>query len=124
MSNKKELDEYDRRMSECKIYNDYRHIIKEPGDGSRDETKSDDASLDCDLPNDDWNAVIKKVVKTDTQKEHVSKYIDVLVKNQQLDVRLVRKTASHNKFATAKKKYCKKSGKSADNDMPDCLDRE
>ena len=117
LSNKKELDEYDRKMSECKIFNNYRNIIEDAKD------TGDDAYAE-NIPNDDWNAVIKTVTNTEVQKEHVSRYIDFLSKNQQLDVRLVRKTASHNKFATAKKKYCKKSIKCAENDMPDCLDKE
>ncbi len=130
LANKQKLDEYERKISECKIYNDYSNLITRGGEeGNRPE--DDDATASHhqqhgDVPADDWNGIIRSVAKTDRQKEHVSKYIDVLVRNQQqVDKGLVRKTASHNKFAAAKKRYGRRAARSTDHhDLPDCLEAD
>ncbi len=130
VSNKKELDEYERRISECKIYNNYSTLVSRAGAGAGEDGEQgcggEPSGTTADPPADDWNAVIRTVAKTDAQKEHVSKYVDALMRTQQhMDAKLVRKTASHNKFAMVKKRYSRRATRSTDHhDLPDCLSPE
>ena len=118
MANKADLDEYDRRISACKMYNECRGVLLD------DNTDDGDAN---DGPMEDWNAVIRNIVKTPKQSESLGRSVEVLNRAQALESRLQRKMATNNKFAATKKKYAKRSmagasGRGDTCDLPDVLE--
>lgn len=117
LANKDALDDYDRRMSDAKISNDCRSLLKDSTVSSSDETLG---------PLEDWNGVIRRVIKHPKEQEELARYVDILARAQALDNRMQRKTAINNKFTAARKKYTRRtaSGRNDPCDLPDHLESE
>lgn len=92
ITNKTELDAYDKRINECKINNNYHNII------ASSELKSENEQGE---KVEDWNAIINEPKSV----HRVSNFIEKLMNDREK----VNKKKVNTKFNNAKKKYSKKS---------------
>jgi hypothetical protein len=142
LSNKQELDDYEKRMSECKINNDYSFIKEESAAGGSsmlpcmDNRVAADAVADGDDDDDsvsylrdiegcgDWNATIRKVIASPKQQDELLRYMNTLAHVQETDTKCIRRTVT-NKFTVAKKRFCRRATRTGgDSDMQDILEME
>ena len=91
ITNKKDLDDYDKKINECKINNNYSNII---------QPISDNVKLDPeqDRP-EDWNTIITEPKSV----QRVQTYIEKLMNERE-----GTKKKINQKFNNAKKKFAKK----------------
>lgn len=92
LNNKKELDDYDKKINECKINNNYSNIVSL-------EALTLSKSLE---PAEDWNQIAGNEPKS-IQK--ITTFIEKLM----ADHDKIWKKKVNQKFSNAKKKYSKKS---------------
>lgn len=153
LSNKLELDDYEKRMSECKINNDY-SFIKDADQGGQQsgasssavggvmpcmETRAaaavdayveddddDDPSMDVEGCGD-WHAAIRKVIASPKQQDELLRYMNTLAHVQETDTKCIRRTVT-NKFAAAKKRFCRRATRTTtgvgESDIQDILEIE
>jgi hypothetical protein len=88
ISNKQELDDYDKKINECKIHNSYANIVSDIP-----KIKSDNF--------EDWNNLINNDSKS-IQK--ITTFIEKVMNDHE---RILKKKINQ-KFSNAKKKYSKK----------------
>jgi hypothetical protein len=123
--NKQELDEYEKKITECKLHNDYKSV-------NRDEdvvsSVHSDGTMRCTSSNactaHGSESTIKSITDeldgNEVEKEKLQRFIDTAAKMQHIDAKSMRKTITNNKFIAAKKRYGRKPVKS-ENDLPDAL---
>lgn len=91
MNNKKDLDDYDKKINECKINNNLTHIIPR---GLEDVTKP--------VPQiDDWSSITNEPKSI----QKITQFIEKLMS----DYEKIGKKKVNQKFSNAKKKYSKKA---------------
>ena len=93
ITNKKDLDEYDKIINECKINNNY-NVLQ----NINEQTNSQDGAND--KYNEDWNTVVSQPKSV----QRVSSYIERLMNERDNTC----KKKINIKFNTAKKKFSKK----------------
>jgi hypothetical protein len=104
--NKRELDEYDKKIHECKYRNNIDNIVR---------TYDIESSIkEPSKTKDNWKDLIEKVDKTGNIKDFFDKLESSIDRSNTKRV--------NSKFAVAKKKFAKRS--CADNEMNDCLEEE
>ena len=125
IANKRELDSYEQRMSECKIHNDFTPLkgVQNTGatnvvqEGHKDAHEDSHDAMGHMI--DDCTSIVcpkggaKKPMLTPTlakQDEAMARYFDMLVRARQLDAKSLRKTMTTNKFTAAKKKFYRRNG--------------
>ena len=110
INNRKELDEYDKKINECKLNNNYDKLQRTSVPLQNAITSED--------KKEDWQALFNEV-KT---SEKVNAFINLLENNN--DRLNIKKT--NTKFINTKKKYAKKnvSDKKGDNELPNVLEKE
>lgn len=91
ISHKQELDEYDKKINECKINNTFNHIVSLD---TLPKLKNQDQS-------EEWNSIIGNDPKT-IQK--ISTFIEKIMNDHDK----IGKKKINQKFSNAKKKYSKK----------------
>lgn len=135
LANKESLDAYDKRMSECKIHNDFSSLVREGTAGqsgdlddngdAEDAEEAEDA--DASHPTQGWNGVLKgdhAAADVTSQSDDVKRLVDIATRLQHLDLKTIRKAATKNKFATAKKRYMTRKARSDGDHLPDLLEEE
>lgn len=113
INNTKNLDEYDKKINECKINNNYTNIIHINLDNMPNE------DIENIKDGEDWNAIL--IDSKSIQK--VSTYVEKLMSDRDK----VGKKKMNVKFSNAKKKYAKKitpESKKIDNDLSQDLQTE
>lgn len=94
INNKKNLDDYDQKINECKINNNYANIIRI----NLNDLPNED--IDAIKDGEDWNNII-----TDPKSvQRVSNYVEKLMSDKDK----VGKKKMNVKFSNAKKKYAKR----------------
>lgn len=113
VSNKHELDEYDKKLNECKINNNFDTIMPLSALGQRDY---DDSSSCQEVVT--WD----NLKPSDDQIDRFQKFVDRMVHERDK----IAKRKSNVKFNNAKKKYSKKAScdRKFDVDMMDNLQHE
>ena len=91
ITNKKDLDDYDKKINECKINNNY-NIFNTVNENSVDQENEKD--------NEDWNSIISEPKSV----QRVSSYIERLIADRDNTC----KKKLNIKFNNAKKKFSKK----------------
>jgi hypothetical protein len=94
LENKKHLDEYDKRMNECKINNNYSDILPAKSSGEDNSIASDDV-----VKLQEWSKLV------DPYKDKLTKVFDELHDN----IVKASKRKCSTKFNLAKKKYAKRT---------------
>lgn len=97
--NKKKLDEYDKRINECKINNNYDEILQERTQDEDIIEPLEGLNEDSEKP-DDWN----KVISHSKNKEHLVGFLDELFDSCNKG----NKRKCSSKYNIAKKKYARK----------------
>lgn len=95
INNKKNLDDYDKKINECKINNNYANIIS-----TNSNAFSHESIINNKVINEDWNNIIpdpKSIQK-------ISNYVEKMMS----DIDKVGKKKVNIKFNNAKKKFSKK----------------
>lgn len=92
INNKKQLDDYDKKINECKINNNLNHIMISLEDAPKQSGKE---------PTEDWNAI----AGDSRSIQKITTFIEKLMHDQD---RLSKKKGNQ-KFSNAKKKYAKKT---------------
>lgn len=149
LSNKQELDDYEKRMSECKINNDYSFIKDDQGGQQSDASSSaagggmpcmENSAADASVDDDDdpsfimdvegcgdWHATIRKVIASPKQRDELLRYMNTLAHVQETDAKCIRRTVT-NKFAAAKKRFCRRATRTTtgggESDIQDILEKE
>lgn len=108
LKNKKELDEYDKKINECKISNKYDGIV------SKTDLNGTHTSLDIALQEtkqEDWQAVAADIKSS----EKLTALVELLESN----IEKIHKKKANTKFITAKKRYARKflSDKKIESDL-------
>ena len=131
--NKMELDEYDRRINECKVKNDCKPLVRSKSCGGSSDPDDDletepSSALSSDPTS--WQKIVTSSIKTDKDKQELARFVDAVTKAQQTnDARFAvaaaaGKTNAKNKFLVARKKYGKRYNRTTDADLPDHLTAE
>lgn len=109
ISNKKELDEYDKKINECKLKNNYDKLQK---------SSTPLTAVINTVEQENWQEVLNDVKKS----EKVLAFVNLLENNT--DRLNIKKT--NTKFINTKKKYSKKSvgDKKSETEMPNILNTE
>jgi len=121
LKNKKELDEYDKKINECKISNKYDKILSSSDLISKEVRPHQDNSLTAVLAankKEDWQAVMLEVKNS----EKLTSFVEMLETNMDK----IHKKKINTKFVNAKKRYSRKlvSDKKFDADLCNNLDEE
>lgn len=99
INNKKELDEYDKKINECKINNSLNNLSSYDSNGNNDNFDETN-SLNMTDKTQDWNSLV-----TDSKSiQKISQFIEKLM----TDHDKIGKKKVNQKFSNAKKKYSKK----------------
>lgn len=125
LKNKKELDEYDKKLNECKISNNY--TILQPRQSQTHEYQTDQkhdlnsilaVKNTVDTPKDNWLSLINEA----KHAEKLSVFIETL---QECQDKVIKKKSS-TKFLNAKKKYSRRIvlDKKIENDLTSNLSSE
>ena len=124
IKNKHELDEYDKKINECKISNNYERIINSRSMGEDNQLSS--SQLDVFLLNnndqnqtDDWQRVLVDIKSS----QKLSAFVDMLENN----IDKLHKKKTNTKFVNAKKKFARKvliDSKKIDSDLSNILKLE
>lgn len=108
ISNKHDLDEYDKKINECKLNNNY------------DKLQKTSTSL-CNVINseevDDWQEILNE----NKNNDKVMAFVNILENTDRLSIK-----KTNTKFLNTKKKYSKKlvSEKKGETELPNVLDKE
>lgn len=106
-SNRADLDEYDKRINECKLNKDISKVIQYTNEESTQQIKS--SSLQEVLTRESENHAKKTewmdVIKECKQKTRVTQYVESLETNFQ---KIHKKKTCNMKYANAKKKYARR----------------
>lgn len=97
LKNKKELDEYDKKINECKISNKYDRIIFDNPQKSENRSL---ASLLTASKKEDWQTVMNDIKSS----EKLSNFVEMLETNMDK----IHKKKINTKFVNAKKRYARK----------------
>jgi hypothetical protein len=92
INNKQDLDDYDKKMNDCKIHNNYNNIMGNPQDNS--------PSIPI-MEIEDWNTIL-------TDSKSMQKIVTFIEKIMN-DKEKIGKKKMNVKFNNAKKKYAKRS---------------
>jgi hypothetical protein len=113
INNKKNLDDYDKKINECKINNNYNNIIHINLD-----TLPQENALIEKMELEDWN----KIILDSKAIQKVSTYVEKLMNDRDK----ICKKKNNVKFNNAKKKFAKKiySEKKIENDVSKDLEIE
>lgn len=125
ISNKASLDDYDRRLSDAKINNDCRSLLRQDEPLSDAYGNSSDAGTPY-MHLEDWNSAIRHIVNTPRKSAEIKQFNEVLAKAHVLDQKMQKKTIVNNRFQLTKKKYSRRTQNNRfDNcDLPDHLKAE
>lgn len=131
LRNKKELDEYDKRIIECKMTNSFDMLASSPhhpsGEQGYNNTNTNTLSERKQLTSligvsasnpvkEDWHKVI--------QQSKEDKKIAMFVNHLEESIDRVQKKKGNMKFANAKKKYARKVGATDKVDLMNVLEEE
>lgn len=104
IKNKQALDEYDKKINECKISNNYDGILQKEFEQSNSQSSNKlDVFLSAESntnSNDDWQKVITDIKSS----EKLTAFVDMLESN----IDKIHKKKTNTKFVNAKKKYARK----------------
>ena len=103
IENNRDLDEYDKRMNECKISNNYELIGLSTNDSQQLDLCDIINTPDVDTTKDDWKAAMQET----RNSERVQRIVSVLESNLERGNRKKVNT----KFMNAKKRYARKATK-------------
>jgi hypothetical protein len=99
LKNKTELDEYDKKINECKISNKYDVIVNKNND-TDSFAKSLDLVLIEETKADDWQTIAADIKS--------SEKLTALVVLLETNLEKIHKKKANSKFITAKKRYSRK----------------
>jgi hypothetical protein len=98
LKNKHELDEYDKKINECKISNKYDVIATKAENGVNEIRSLDEVLLEA--KQEDWQAVAAEIKSS----EKLTALVELLESN----IEKIHKKKTNTKFFTAKKRYSRK----------------
>lgn len=113
-ANKKDLDEYDKRLNECKLNNNVESLVKEKEEYHRMSVCIDDVFKHDNQSSQDHKWI--SALKESKDKQRIESMIDMLETNLQ---KVHKKKSCNMKYANAKKKYARKVI-AQDNKKPEC----
>ena len=106
VSNKKQLDEYDKKLNECKLNNNFETILNIPLDKME--------KFDDKLPEkNEWSCI-------DTMQSSKTQRLVNFIEKMSLDKEKIVKKKANVKFYNARKKYAKKTLVDRKNEDLDC----
>lgn len=108
VSNKKDLDEYDKKLNECKLHNNYQQMMPQT---------INIEIMAAEHPKASWSSF----KTSDENVEKFQRFVDKIVQDRDK----ILKKRGNVKFNTAKKKYSKKmSDRKIEGDLQDYLQRD
>lgn len=117
IKNKKELDEYDKKLNECKLSNKYDKIWMVSAADAPGEARPLGAVL-TETKQEDWQAVMQEI----RSSEKLTSFVELLENN----IDRIAKKKTNTKFANAKKRYARRlnTEKKFEAELPNNLEAE